>query len=76
MSSSGDSQAFERERNHLIYEIAQGLDRLTNNLSQLNRNLQDANSLGQSMEQTADVWRAFNQQIAQTSNDPSDNRVE
>ncbi|KAJ1975591.1 hypothetical protein H4R34_004277 [Dimargaris verticillata] len=64
MANPTSQALFEKERDHLVYEIAQGLEKVTANLAQLNRNLQDANALGQTMEQTAEVWRTFHQHIA------------
>ncbi|KAJ1974441.1 hypothetical protein H4R35_003610 [Dimargaris xerosporica] len=64
MANLSSQALFEKERDHLVYEIAQSLEKVTANLAQLNRNLQDANALGQTMEQTAEVWRMFHQQIA------------
>ncbi|KAJ1967387.1 hypothetical protein IWQ62_001893 [Dispira parvispora] len=80
MASKNTQTPFEKERDHLIYEVvqhtfvsryllftkqttAQGLDKVTNQLTLLNRNLQDATSLGQTMEHTANAWRTFHHQI-------------
>ncbi|KAJ1929796.1 hypothetical protein IWQ60_000885 [Tieghemiomyces parasiticus] len=67
MSSAESQRLFERERDHLVYEISQNMNKLTTNLALLNRNLQEVNALGGTMEQTADVWRTFHQQIVDTA---------
>ncbi|KAJ1651984.1 Dolichyl-diphosphooligosaccharide-protein glycosyltransferase subunit dad1 [Dispira simplex] len=63
MALKNTQTPFEKERDHLIYEVVQGLEKVTSQLTLLNRNLQDATSLGQTMEYTANAWRTFHHQI-------------
>ncbi|RUP48532.1 DASH complex subunit Dad1-domain-containing protein [Jimgerdemannia flammicorona] len=50
---------FEKERDNLVDQVAQGLEQVIANMSLLNRNLETIITIGRDFENVASLWSNF-----------------
>ncbi|GBB90483.1 hypothetical protein RclHR1_17470001 [Rhizophagus clarus] len=60
---SNDRTTFQKQRDNLINDIAQGLEQIINNMAILNKNLESIVAVGKDFENVASLWKNFNDTI-------------